>query len=111
MISEVITTTDIEHNKIYLMIQKFTLNQYKNNAKKYFNYLQEWGLPSESQQSKFIPIDLRNTEEINNYFLRVAGHLTVNVETLNYYNKYSEADIWEAFHKIKNHAIGIDNII
>lgn len=112
----------IKREKVAYM--QFVLNKNKNDPKRIWKNLSEWGIATKStSQKNTLPPDLCKPEELNNYFLNVAGQSTINNDSLTYYNnnvldrdlhfnfyEISNEHIFDALKLIKSQAIGVDNI-
>lgn len=103
---------------------QFIVDKNKNNSKQLWKNLSQWGVCTKSKNElNSLPDELLNPDQLNNYFLNVAGQSHVNIDTLNYYNKnymgpdikfnfseISQNDIYTALRSIKSEATGSDNI-
>lgn len=114
-------STAIKQEKVAYM--QFVINKNKGNTKMIWKSLSNWGVNTQSSTKNNLPIDLCKPEEINNYFLNVSGHSTINNDLINFYssNRLNEnftfnfreitnEDIYRALKTIKSQALGIDNI-
>jgi hypothetical protein len=86
--------------------------------------LSNWGVDTKfSRRNITLPNDLQDPELINNYFLNVAGHSTIDNNLLSYYSsnffnqnssfnfkEIGDDDILEAIKSIKSQATGYDGI-
>ena len=65
---------------------KYTLEKQKNNPKMLWKSLSDWGISSQSSEKTKLPIELCKPEDINDYFINVAGQSQIDNDTLLYYN-------------------------
>lgn len=112
----------IKQEKVAYM--QYVLRKNKNDQKRIWNNLSDWGVPTRSSTKVInLPDDLSNPEELNNYFLNVAGPSTINNDLLSFYNnnlrnmevhfnfvEITDEQILDALKNIKTQAFGVDNI-
>lgn len=112
----------IKREKVAYM--QFVLNKNKNDQRRVWRNLSDWGIDTKSSsQVNSLPIDLRKPEELNTYFLNVAGQSTINNDLFSFYNnnfvnrdiqfnfeEINNEQILNALKSIKSQAYGVDNI-
>lgn len=102
---------------------KYQLQANQNNPRGLWNKLREWGVKNKKNiNSCNLPKEI-SPNDINKYFVNIAGHSVVDINLLNFYNnnflenipefKFTLAtctDIYRTINSIKTNAQGIDNI-
>lgn len=115
----------IKREKIAYM--EYTYKKSKNNQKNLWQNLRSWGVHNPCTKNiAGIPDGLKDPDQINNYFVNVAGETNIDHEYLNYFNvnnsnfsndtnsfKFKEVDVNDIYKyvaTIKTNSYGIDNI-
>lgn len=118
------TSEAIKREKIAYM--QFTLQNNKNNQKKLWHKMRDWGINS-TKSSNICNLDEQVTSnDINNFFINIAGNNNVSLNLVNYYennmlnniiasNKFKFKnvtcqDIYRILKTIKSESLGVDNI-
>jgi hypothetical protein len=110
-------------NRKKRVYMKYILETCKGDTKKLWKNLSDWGINTKNKIKNQLPDSLCKPEELNNYFLSVAGSCIINQDTANFYSnnplsssamfsfkEITNDDLLKSLRTIKTNASGADNI-